>query len=698
MDKTSKTIDSIRSKKKKTKKSTSSRFKQLKGRDNLEISESIEDVTCHGPMDEDIGDLNKILIVGNPNVGKSLVFNNLTGSYVVVSNYPGTTVTIDKGKTKINGVEIGVIDSPGMYSLSTITEEERIAKLLILKERANIILHVVDSKNLARMLPLTLQLLEAELPIILVVNMMDEAERLGIQIDIEALSKKLQIPVIPVTATTGQGIKELKEAIHKFQCGKGFKIKYDRNIETATNNLSSLLGSKYSISARALSLMLLHDDKDVRDLVISKEPKKINSKIDAIVTKTGSKYNHPLNYMIKMRLQGEVDDIVAGSVKKVSAPGNRLSERLSRVMINPITGIPIALLILYIGIYKFVGEFGAGTMVDYIESTLFGEYINPNLISWSEDNIPYSVLRDLLVGEYGIVTLGITYAIAIILPIVGTFFLVFAVIEDTGYLPRLAMLIDRLFKKIGLSGRAVIPMVLGLGCVTMATVVTRTQETKRERVIATLLLALAVPCSAQLGVIFAIMTHSPVGLMIWAVVVITVFLFIGFLSSKLLPGAPPSFYMELPPLRLPKLKNVLTKTYSRMVWYFKEIFPIFILTSIIVWFLDLIGVFQVLLGGIEPLVSALGLPNETNKIFLFGFFRRDYGAAGLYEMQDSLNWVQLTVAAVTLTLFVPCIAQFLIMIKERGLKTALFMFVFILFFAFFVGFLLNLILSNLVVG
>ena len=268
----------------------------------------------------------------------------------------------------------------------------------------------------------------------------------------------------------------------------------------------------------------------------------------------------------------------------------------------------------------------------------------------------------------------------------------FSIIEDTGYLPRLSLLIDRLFKKIGLSGRAVIPMVLGLGCDTMATMVTRTQETKRERVIATLLLALAVPCSAQLGVIFAILSGQPLALFVWFIVIMFNFILIGYLAAKILPGSKPSFYMELPPLRLPKISNVLTKTYTRMVWYFKEIFPLFIITSVLIWLFQLVGLFKYILKGLYPVVNLLGLPDETAKAFLFGFFRRDYGAAGLFEIQNSLTVVQLTVAAVTLTLFVPCIAQLMIMIKERGLKTALLMFFFVLFYAFAIGIVLNQIL------
>ena len=193
------------------------------------------------------------------------------------------------------------------------------------------------------------------------------------------------------------------------------------------------------------------------------------------------------------------------------------------------------------------------------------------------------MVQDLFVGEYGILTLGLRYAVAIILPIVGTFFLAFSILEDTGYLPRLAMLMDRVFKGIGLNGRAVIPMVLGFGCDTMATMVTRTLETRRERVIATLLLALAIPCSAQLGVILAMLSGAPGALLIWGLVITGVFLLVGLLAARLLPGERPTFYMELPPLRLPQLGNVLVKTYTRMEWYLLEVLPFFLLASVVIW-------------------------------------------------------------------------------------------------------------------
>ena len=473
-------------------------------------------------------------------------------------------------------------------------------------------------------------------------------------------------------------------------------VKYDEVLESALTKISALLGDNYDVSKRTIGLLLLQGDAQIEKQVREQEPSSYKS-IQAIVTQARSNYNQPLSYVIALKRQQATKHIMETTVTSKEKSNRGFAERLSRTMMNPITGIPILLVVLYFGLYQFVGVIGAGTLVDFIESTIFGEWINPWVTDLIGSIIPFKVFQDLFVGEYGIITLGFTYTFALILPIVGTFFIVFSIIEDSGYLPRLAMLIDRVFKVIGLNGRAVIPMVLGFGCDTMATIVTRTQETKRERIITTFLLALAIPCSAQLGVIFAILSGNTLALLIWGGVVVLVFLLVGYLAAKVIPGERASFYMEIPPLRLPKISNVLTKTYTRLQWYFIEVFPIFIFASVLLWLGELIGILSLITRGLEPVVKFMGLPPETALVFLYGFFRRDFGAAGLYDLQSTgiILGIPLVVAAVTLTLFVPCIAQVAVMWKERGKKTALAIALFIFPFAFLVGYILNLVLTAL---
>ncbi len=477
---------------------------------------------------------------------------------------------------------------------------------------------------------------------------------------------------------------------------KAAPIRYDDSLESALAGIVSLLKGHYGISKRTIGLLLLQGDQQIERQVREQEGSGYKS-LQGIVSQARSGYSQPLSYIIALRRQQEVRRILEATVTSREKPQKGFAEKLSRAMMNPVTGIPILLVVLYFGLYQFVGVFGAQTLVDYIELTIFGEWIIPGATGFIVGLIPFKVLQDLFVGEYGVITLGLTYTFAIILPIVGTFFIAFSIIEDSGYLPRLAMLIDRVFKFIGLNGRAVIPMVLGFGCDTMATIVTRTQETRRERVITTFLLALAIPCSAQLGVIFAILSGNGLALLIWGGVVALVFLLVGYLAAKVIPGERASFYMEVPPLRLPKLSNVLVKTYTRLQWYFTEVFPIFILASILLWLGELTGILSFVTSALEPLVGFIGLPPETATVFLYGFFRRDFGAAGLYDLHSSgvILGIPLVVAAVTLTLFIPCIAQFSVMWKERGKKTALVVALFIFPFAFFVGFILNLVLTTL---
>lgn len=476
---------------------------------------------------------------------------------------------------------------------------------------------------------------------------------------------------------------------------KAVPFRYDESLESALERIGVLIKGNYGISKRAIALLLLQGDPEIERQVKKQEASRYEA-IHEIFSETQANYDQPLSYVIALRRQQEVKKALARALVTSERPGRGFAERLSRAMMNPLTGVPILLIILYFGLYQFVGVFGAGTLVDLIEGTVFGEWINPWITDVAVRFIPWEILRNLFVGDYGIITLGLTYAFALILPIVSTFFIVFSIIEDSGYLPRLAMLIDRVFKVIGLSGRAVIPMVLGFGCDTMATIVTRTQETKRERVITTLLLALAIPCSAQLGVIFAILSGNGLALLIWGGTVAIVLLVVGFLANRVIPGRKASFYMEVPPLRLPRPANVLVKTYTRLQWYFTEVLPIFILASFLLWLGDVTGLLGFVTRGLEPVVTFIGLPAETAIIFLYGFFRRDFGAAGLYDLYDSglIMGIPLVVAAVTLTLFIPCIAQFAVMLKERGLKTALSIAIFIFPFAFIVGYVLNLILTG----
>lgn len=723
----------------------------------------VDTANCHTALRQETTGLPLVAIVGSPNVGKSVLFNTLTGAYVTVSNYPGTTVEVARGKGGLDHRQIGVVDTPGMYRLLPITEEERVAREILLVEEPAVVIHVVDAKNLERMLPMTLQLVEARLPVILDLNLMDEAERLGVHIDAASLACALDLPVVETALALGRGVEELRrllgsrlEAASKCSApsarpsrsasardfaplrgegdresgkvGWGFApphwggvgegcqgtlrtpgmdvvgdctaccpqgeaaifsspIQYHPVIESALLQIEHKLEETYQISRRALGILLLQNDREVLELVRSREAKAAEE-VAQIARDTQSHFSQPLSYLIARDQQRAAHKLIASVLHFSGRPASDFASRLSAAMINPATGLPIlaaALLLLY----GFVGVLGAQTLVSFLENTVFGTYINPVIDTALNALVPWQIVRDLIGGQYGILTLGLRYAVAIILPIVGTFFIAFSIIEDSGYLPRLALLIDRVFKHIGLNGRAVIPLVLGFGCDTMATIVTRTLETRRERLLSTILLSLAIPCSAQLGVMLALLAGRPDLLFAWGGIVLALLLLVGFLAARVVPGERPAFYMELPPLRMPTLRNIFVKTYTRMEWYLREVLPMFVIASVVIWFGRLTGLFDLALTGLKPLVSVLGLPPQTAVAFLFGFFRRDYGAAGLYDLHSTLTGEQLLVATVTMTIFVPCIAQFSVTAKERGWKTAIAIAAFIFPFAFVVGFVLN---------
>ena len=645
--------------------------------------------SCHSVKAESQSSGKKVVLVGNPNVGKSVLFNALTGAYVTVSNYPGTSVEVARGSATIDGGQYQIIDTPGMYSLLPITEEERVAREILLNESPDVVLHVLDARNLERMLTMTLQLIDAQLPVVLVVNIMDEAEHMGLSIDIPLLQEKLGIPVIGAATAKKRGLDEIRQAIAGFDRKKHAVFGYSKRLESDIDSVAQLIAGDYPLSRKSLALLLLQRDEEVTAMILSREVE--GAAIAEMVREKIFERRESFHLDLSMKRKGIVKGLLAGVLTIPEKRKVTLSERLSRWAVRPMTGVPLLLVVLYFGLYKFVGDFGAGTLVDFLEGKIFEAHFNPWITKVVNGLIPWEIIRELFVGEYGVITLGLRYAVGIILPIVATFFLFFSLLEDSGYFPRLALLVDRVFKKIGLTGRAVIPMVLGFGCDTMATMVTRTLETVRERVIATLLLALAIPCSAQLGVILALLSKAPGALMAWSVCLLLIFLVIGFLAARLMPGETPMFYMELPPMRLPQLSNVFTKTYTRMQWYFMEILPLFILASVLLWIGKITHFFEKAVEGLSPVMASLGLPKEVAVAFIFGFFRRDYGAAGLYDLQTKgiLNGRQLTVAAVTLTLFIPCVAQFLIMKRERGMKVALAIGVFVSVLAFGSGYLLN---------
>ncbi len=628
----------------------------------------------------------RVVLVGNPNVGKSVIFGLLTGKYVTVSNYPGTTVEVSHGNLSLDGKRMLIVDSPGVNSFVPMSEDERVTRDILLAERPENVVLVADSKNLKRALMLLLQLAEMGLPCILALNMEDEATARGIEIDYKKLEEMLGIKVIATVAPQRKGIPKLKEALLTPTKPK-INTHYGDSIEKYVDRVSALLPDA-SISKRALALMVLSGDDSMRGWFIANLNSDKIKEIEDIRDEAQTKQKEQVATVISRKRIEMSEKIVGAVMEKSGARAGQTAQWIGKWSMHPFWGVFFLIFALFC-FYEFVGKFGAGILVNFFEEVIFGRYISPGMIKAVRYLIPFTLAQDFFVGQYGMFTMAITYAVAIILPITATFFVAFGFLEDSGYLPRIAVLANSAFSKIGLNGKAVLPMVLGLGCGTMATMTTRILETKRERIIATFLIALAIPCSAQLGVILGMLGPYPLKVALWwGGAVISVLMLGGYIASLVVPGEKADFFLEIPPIRLPRMGNILMKTAGRIEWYLKEAVPLFVLGTFVLFVLDKTNVLRWLESAASPVVvSFLGLPEKTTSVLILGFLRRDYGAAGLFQLskQGLLSTDQIIVSIITLTLFVPCLASLFMIIKERGAKTAFLMFSLITTFALLIG-------------
>ncbi|HHV49388.1 MAG TPA: ferrous iron transport protein B [Rhodocyclaceae bacterium] len=637
-----------------------------------------------------------ILLVGHPNVGKSVLFHRLTGAYVNVSNYPGTTVEVTQAPARFDA-SATLLDTPGVLALPSRSDDERATMRALLNETSRCLVQVGDAKNLRRTLTLTALLAELGVPMVLALNMHDEAMARGVTVDIPALAEELAIPVLATVATGGEGMGELTSSIARAAVPDPL-LHYDPLLEEEITILAAAIAAHAphpSLAARGLAILFLGNDTEV-DNWLRQHAGPAYAQLDALRRAASQRAEEDLPGLLA-RQRTEAADALATSVSQRAVRSSPLlAQRIGQAVVHPLWGIPILLGVLY-AVYLFVGVFGATTLVGLLEEDLFDGILNPAVTDFVTTQIGNNGLSDLLVGQYGLWTMGMTYALALILPIVSTFFIAFGILEDSGYMPRLSVIANRIFARMGLNGRAVLPMVLGLGCVTMATLTTRILHSPRERLITIFLLALAIPCSAQLGVVLGMLGGvSFSALLVWALAMVGVLFLSGFLAARLVPGRRIPLVTELPPMRLPIAGNVLKKTTGRLKWYLIEVIPLFLIGTFLMYMLDRLGILPAIIEAGEPLVSGwLGLPKEASAAFVMGFLRRDFGATGLFMLADALSPVQAIVGMITITLFVPCFASLLMMIKERGLKTGLAMLAIIVPFAFLVGGLCNLVLTAL---
>lgn len=589
---------------------------------------------CHSPHTDDVlpEGAKKIVLVGNPNVGKSVVFSYLTGIYTDVSNYPGTTVEIARGTW--NGHTI--LDTPGIYGVSSFNDEEKVARDIILD--GDIILNIVDSVHLERDLFLTQQLIDMGKPVLVALNFYDELKKTGISIDIESLKECLGVEVVPTVAISKQGLEKIGKILLHASLGR-----QNPELHSRLHKLLQVVGSQ------AEALMILEGDPFVAE----------RHGVDPLDEREE----------IYIDRRNRVNEILSNTVSE-KVPKFSVRHFLGKAVINPLSGVPILALVLY-AMYKIIGVWVAGDVVGVTEETIMQGHYEPWIRSVVSTYIsPESALGQILIGEFGLLTMTITYLLGLLLPLVLGFYAVLAILEDSGYLPRLATLVDRLMTFVGLNGRAVIPIILGFGCVQLGTITTRLLATKREKSIATVLLNFAIPCSAQIGVIAGMLAAVGGELMaLYIAVIFTVLAITGSVLNRLLPGKSSSLLIDLPPMRFPRPDNVIRKTFTRSFFFMREAYPWFFLGSGIVAVLQVSGGLDLWQRILRPMTEGwLQIPKEAATAFVMGLVRRDFGAAGLTEL--AMSPMQVVTSLIVITLFVPCIASLMILFKERGPKEA----------------------------
>lgn len=577
--------------------------------------------------------MEQVVLAGNPNVGKSIFFNAFTGIYVEVSNFPGTTVDISSGRYK--GYTIS--DTPGIYGVSSFNDEERVARDVIVQ--GDIIINVVDGLHLSRDLFLTQQLIDMGKRVVLCINMMDEVKRNHMTIDADRLSSLMGIPVILTAAAENIHLDQVKEEFTKARPGKKITEIEDMYIPYLDMTRGDC----------AAALLLLEDDEKALKTYRQK-PSGMRDRV----------------YLARRRY---VDGIVS-KVMQIQEDDDSLATKIGTLLLRPATGVPLMLLAL-LAMFTFLGYLVAQVIVGVTEEWLMQGYYEPfirHLVGRfiAETSVP----GRFLIGEFGLLTMVPTYVLGLLLPLVVGFYFMLSLLEDSGYLPRIATLLDKLLSKIGLNGRAIIPIILGFGCVTAATVSTRLLGSRRERVIATALLGFTIPCSAQFGVIMGNAGKiGPVYFILYIMIIVLVFAGIGRLMDICMKGTSTDLLIDLPRMRIPQAKNVCRKTFLKTKQFLREATPIFAIGAVLITFMEVTGLLERIISLLSPVVTGfLRLPAEATVAFIMGIVRRDFGAAGLSSLV--LTPEQTLVSMVTLTLFVPCVAAVIMIFKERSKSEA----------------------------
>ncbi|MBW2704185.1 MAG: ferrous iron transport protein B [Deltaproteobacteria bacterium] len=629
-----------------------------------------------------------VLMVGNLKVGKSTMFGLLAGrkQYSVV--HPDTETELACASVDA-GEYSRLIDAPGVNSLFDRSEDAYLLRDLLARRYARAILMVLDAKNLRRGLSLLLQVATYGVPMVVALNMVDEASQRGLRIDVDALSKLLGVPVVATVAPEGRGLGQLRRAL---ALARPLTLKpiLPEAIETGLVDMERILEGQ-PLAARGLSLSLLAD----LPCAVSEVDQHLNGRDLGLLRERTQAVRESLpsaaDLLLTEAALTQAEGLAEGLVKRQPPSQSGLVDKLTVWTRRPLTGLPIAVLVLSL-VYLFVGTLGAGYLVDLLEGRVFGDWLLP----WVEQlvaHIPWAWLRELLTGQFGLISVGVVLSVGIVAPVLATFFFAFALLEESGYLPRLSVLFDRAMRRIGLNGKGVLPMIMGLSCVTMAVLTTRVLETRKQRFIATLLLMLAMPCAPLLGVIMVVLARlEPVATPILWLAILLQFLVVGVLANRILPGRRPDFIMELPPIRIPGLRSIFSKTGHRLWWFLREAIPYFIIGTFVLYLFDQFGWLDGFRDAMRPVLERwLDLPTESSDVFLMTMIRREAGAALLAQQAASglYDGVQILVTLLVMTLMVPCINSVLVTYKERGVGPATGIMIFVVVYSLGVGTLFN---------
>lgn len=664
-------------------------------------------LSCHSAIDRIRGETDvTITLAGNPNVGKSSVFNSLTGLGVDTANYPGKTVELNLGTTRLGDQRIGVIDLPGTYALGAVSEDQWVARQGVLDGDPDVVVMVVDATNLARNLYMVLQFIELGYPMVIALNVLDVAHREGRRIDMDALAERLGVPVVPTVANRGEGLKELVqkavEVAHAGQRPQPRKMVFGADIESVAAVLADAIAAAgledpYNLPHRALALLLLENDSEFIELtaeldgwdVIQELAQRLRQRIE-------EEHGEPAALRIASERHG-LAGLIASEVETREAHKPPMGERLWRYTTAPLTGVPILIAVLTT---VFAVLFVIGTRLGELMGNAWGDYVSPLIESAIFGTIGDNVVgKSLLWGFDG----GIEAALTVGIPFVLTFYLLLAVLEDTGYLNSLAFLTDSVMHKFGLHGRATIPIVAGAGCNVPAIIGTRVLTSMRERMLAGVLIVL-VPCSARTAVIFGavgVYAGWQPAMALYAVI-FAVWVATGFTLNKIIPGRPAGLVMEMFPFRRPHLATILKKTWFRFKAFVYMAAPIIIIGSIILGALFETGWLWDLAAPLSPVVEGwMGLPAVTGLALIVAVLRKELALQLLITLaiiaygsdaEDLLVFMdkrQLFVYALVTAIYIPCVATIAVLAKELGWRRSLGIMAFTVVLAVLIGGLAN---------